>query len=518
MRGNRGDRELTRQAEILGALSLATDLSAGNPPGATLAATTIAVRIGRAMGLSETDLRVLYYAGILRFIGCTSTSEETSEMTLGDELTGYLAFTRSDPVDAASVEAELLAIWAPTKPMEERRALIDAILAMGPDVLALGHPHCVQAMALARRLPVPEGVVDVLRHLECRWDGQHPIHPPGPELAPAPLIIEFAVVAELHRRAGGPVSMLEVARARRGGQFAPRAVDALLEDPAGILDGLGPRGEWDTFLAAEPGAPLEVGPGGRRRAAEAMADFTDLKCRWFTGHSRKVAGLAFRAATEAGRIGEDAAQGLFDAGLLHDIGKNAVPNGIWTKPGPLTPLEDIEARTASFHTERILGLAPAFHDICDVACSAGERRDGSGFHRGTRLEDPRAAHLAVANLYDELTSDQPARAAMAPGEAAETLLAEVHAGRLPRAEVAAVLDCAGSGAAARDVWPDGMTKREAEVLRELARGKSNKEIARALGIAPKTVDNHLQNLFAKIGAESRTAAALYAMERGLFSI
>jgi DNA-binding CsgD family transcriptional regulator len=63
----------------------------------------------------------------------------------------------------------------------------------------------------------------------------------------------------------------------------------------------------------------------------------------------------------------------------------------------------------------------------------------------------------------------------------------------------------------------GLTARELDVLRQLARGKSMKEIARALGISPKTVDNHLQNLYGKIAVKTRAGATLFAMEHGLAS-
>ena len=168
---------MVRLAEILGPLSLATDMSAGNPPGTSMSATVIAVRIGQKLGFSQNDLSSLFYAGLLRFIGCTSTSSETAEITLGDELTGYLALSRADPADPISVRLELEAVFAPDRPMEEKRALIDMIVGMGPDVMALGMPHCRQAVAIAARLPVPQDVSPILARLESRWDDLHPVHP-----------------------------------------------------------------------------------------------------------------------------------------------------------------------------------------------------------------------------------------------------------------------------------------------------------------------------------------------------
>jgi DNA-binding CsgD family transcriptional regulator len=59
----------------------------------------------------------------------------------------------------------------------------------------------------------------------------------------------------------------------------------------------------------------------------------------------------------------------------------------------------------------------------------------------------------------------------------------------------------------------GLSPREAEVLGWVSRGKTNAEIARELFISPQTVRKHLENIFAKLGVRTRTAAAGYA--RGL---
>jgi two-component system, NarL family, response regulator LiaR len=63
--------------------------------------------------------------------------------------------------------------------------------------------------------------------------------------------------------------------------------------------------------------------------------------------------------------------------------------------------------------------------------------------------------------------------------------------------------------------PDMLTDREIEVLRLLAQGQANKEIARALHIAEKTVKTHVSNILAKLGVQSRTQAALYALRVGI---
>ena len=82
--------------------------------------------------------------------------------------------------------------------------------------------------------------------------------------------------------------------------------------------------------------------------------------------------------------------------------------------------------------------------------------------------------------------------------------------------VACVLAAAGRRPAPSPAgWPAELTDREVEVLRLIARGRSNREVAERLFISPKTVGRHVENLYRKIGVSSRAAAAVFAMEHRL---
>jgi HD-GYP domain-containing protein (c-di-GMP phosphodiesterase class II) len=504
-------------SDILGALSLATDLADGQAQGSAMGATVLATRIGDRMGLGSAELPELYWAALLRFLGCTAAAPEIAAVGFGVEQAVNHAFTIGDPFDADDMRRHLDAHMPKDVPEPERARTVDMIAGMKTQAYLLVEMHCDQARALSRRLPVPKGVADIVSLRHSRWDGQAPMHPSGQELPLNARIMEFAAAMELHRRAGGLQSMVDVARTRAGGQFDPAVTGAFLAAPQEIAAGLGQGRDFELFQSAEPGAAIVITRGEIRRVAEAYADFIDMKSRYYLGHSRKVAGLAYRAALASG-VDEGTCNAVFDASLLHDLGKSAIPNGILEKQAPLSRMEEMQFHAFSFHTEQILAMSPVFDPLREMACSVEERCDGSGYHRHIRLPEGSAALIAVANYYDELTRDLPARVAMSPGEAAEAVLAEVSAGRIPRQAARHVLDSAGhqrvTGLAA---LPDGLTAREAEVLRRLAQGLSTKEIAQALAVSPKTVDNQTQSIFRKIGAKSRTTAALYAMEHGIFS-
>jgi HD-GYP domain-containing protein (c-di-GMP phosphodiesterase class II) len=201
---------------------------------------------------------------------------------------------------------------------------------------------------------------------------------------------------------------------------------------------------------------------------------------------------------------------------VHDVGRVAVSSGVWRKPRPLTPDEWEQVRLHGYHGERALSRSPFLSSLLAVAFAHHERLDGSGYHRGSTaaaLSLP-ARLLAAADVYQALIEPRPHREALAPTRAGEVLREEAAAGRLDVSSVAAVLAAAGQPAP-RPVRPSGLTDRETEVLVLVARGLQTKQVARVLGISPKTADHHLQHAYAKIGVSTRAAAAVFAMEHGL---
>ena len=119
-----------------------------------------------------------------------------------------------------------------------------------------------------------------------------------------------------------------------------------------------------------------------------------------------------------------------------------------------------------------------------------------------------------------MTHDRPHRPALAPERAARQLEREVESGRLDASAVSAVLEAAGlvRQRRRRPAAPAGLSEREVEVLRLVARGLSNREIATRLVVSSRTAEHHVQHIYAKIGVSSRAAAALFAMEHGLLDV
>ena len=131
-------------------------------------------------------------------------------------------------------------------------------------------------------------------------------------------------------------------------------------------------------------------------------------------------------------------------------------------------------------------------------------------------------------FYDELRSDpkyfypntdegrEAYRLALSAAQAADELRTEAAKGRLAPDAVNAVLVAAGQP---REPVPRpaGLSERECDVLGLVARGLATKQVARQLGISPKTCDHHIQSVYSKVGVSTRAGAILFALEHGLVS-
>jgi HD-GYP domain-containing protein (c-di-GMP phosphodiesterase class II) len=203
--------------------------------------------------------------------------------------------------------------------------------------------------------------------------------------------------------------------------------------------------------------------------------------------------------------------------VVHDLGRLGVSNSIWDKPGPLGPGEWERIRLHPHITERMLRQSETLAPLGAIAVQHRERLDGSGYPRGLSggaISRP-ARILAAADAYQAMREPRPYRAALSGEAAAAELRGEARAGRLDPDVVEAVLGAAGHRVARRREGPAGLTQREIEVLRLLARGLSNRRMAERLVISPKTVANHVEHIYSKIGASNRAQASLFAVQHGL---
>jgi HD-GYP domain-containing protein (c-di-GMP phosphodiesterase class II) len=503
-----------RLAEVLAAVSLASDIGHDQPLEKSLRNAVIAVRLGEELGLAGRELSSVYYVALLRSMGCTGNSHETAVMFGGDDR-AFLGLVQElaggDALEWARGAAEHVAVTAPE--LAGTRTA-EWFLSVGRlEGRNAGASACEVSTTLARRLGLPTEVQAGLDQVYERWDGRGPGGIGGEALCVPARVSHVVDVIEIADRGGGVPAARELIRRRSGSHFDPELAAVFHRCAGELLADLDDLDMMRAALDAEPTPQPRCPRSELEGLARAIADFADLKSPWTLGHSPAVAELAAAAARPEDR------ETLMLAGLLHDLGRVAVPNGIWDKPKTLVAAQWERVRLHTYYTERILSRTPVFAGLAAIAGAHHEYLDGSGYHRGavadTLTDEMRL--LAVADAYVAMTNDRPHRAAMTGEGAAQQLRAAVDGGRLCGRAVAAVLDAAGVERAPAPAAPCGLSEREVEVLGLLAHGLTNKQIAGKLFLSAKTVQHHVAHIYDKIDRRTRAGAAMFAMEHRLVS-
>jgi HD-GYP domain-containing protein (c-di-GMP phosphodiesterase class II) len=358
----------------------------------------------------------------------------------------------------------------------------------------------------------------LFQHSEA-WNGEGaPRGLKGDDIVSAARIQRLSEDAAFFDDMGGVDLAVEALRKRAGGVLDPDLVEAFVADADDLLAEANAGDPRDRIMEIEPHPVAERPEADLVSVAAAFADAADLKTPFMHNHSTRVAELAIQAASRGG-LDSAATESLHLAALLHDIGRVGVSDVIWEKPGRLTTAEWELVRMHPYHSERILAVSRTLQPIARLAGLHHERLDGSGYYRGCAASEiPMAARiLAAADAFVAMTQRRPYRPAMEPDRAAEELRADARAGKLDPDAVAAVLEGAGQGKRAENLRPLGLSDREIEVLRLVAQGHSNPEIAELLTISRRTAEHHVQHIYSKIGVSTRPGAALFAVQQNLLA-
>jgi HD-GYP domain-containing protein (c-di-GMP phosphodiesterase class II) len=503
--------------EIVAAFSLASDLGLGQPMEHVLRSWLIAARLGACLGMDPAERGALYYVSTLAWVGCVADTPEVAAW-FGDDIsfrTGYYEF---DLAGLPMLGFMLRHVGAGSPALYRLRLGAKLVVTGGKGIQQGLLSHCLTTARMAERFGLDdERVCQPLQQVFARWDGKGmPQGMAGEDIALPMRLFHLADMVEVHHRTGGPEAAIEVARAKRGKQFDPAVVDAFCKVAADVLGEPTEEPDWATLIADEPSLQRRLTEDELDGALEAVGDFTDLRSAPRSGHSRATAGLAARAATELGLPAAEVTA-VRRAALVHDIGMHGVPSSILDKPSPLTSTETERLRMHPYYTQRMLARPEALARLGAIASLVRERCDGSGYHRG--LSGPAiqvsARVLAVACSFQAMTEPRRYRPALTTKQAVAVLRDDVRAGRFDTRAVDAVLAAAGQPRTRRHTGPAGLTPREVEVLTLIARGVSTKQVAARLFITPKTAETHIERIYAKTGASTRSTATLFAMQHGL---
>ena len=422
--------QIVSLAEIVGAFSYALDITEGQPAGHAVRCCWIGSHIGKAIGLSAQERDDLYYALLLKDLGCSSNAARICELYQADDRAFKQGYKTVGTGLAATIHF-IASRTARAAPLHRRAAAIGHILKNGDGIAQeLIISRCTRGADIARSLRFDDAVAVGIYHLDEHWDGSgRPAHLRGDRIPLASRIALLAQVVDVfHGHAGRVAAMDEVAR--RSGSWLDPALAAAFAKVA--ADPLFWSGLASPFLDAKL---LALAPHEHRRTvdddyldsiATAFGSVIDAKSPFTAGHSVRVADLAQKIGAEMGVL-PARRRWLHRAALLHDVGKLGVSNSILDKPGKLDEREWVLMRDHAVHTQAILGRIGILADLAPIAAAHHEKLDGCGYPLGLKDGQIRRETriITVCDYYDALTSDRPYRAATTRTDAMAIIAAEV---------------------------------------------------------------------------------------------
>ncbi len=406
-------------SEVLSALTFALDLTDGAVPGHSLRTCLLGMRLAAALGVPAADLTSLYYALLLKDIGCSDSAARFSQILGADDhiwsISNWAGELATDPVLLERIWREVL----PGVPLPGRIGRMLGTSSDSPDSresIRLQSSRLPQTM---QHLGMSHATIETVCCIDERWDGSG--LPSGLRGESIPLLARICSVAQTldaFATEHGSETALRMVRSRRGTWFDPEVVRAMqhLHTSGKLWKFCRPADVEETraeVLRGDPGISAPLTPDRVDRICEAFGNVVDAKSPFTYHHSLGVTEVAVSLGRELDLAPERLSL-VRRAAFLHDIGKLAVPNRILDKRGRLTPQEWTVVTRHPALSGSILCRVSAFRELAVLAAEHHERLDGTGypFHLCMEQLSVESRIIALADCYAAMAEDRPYRAGL----------------------------------------------------------------------------------------------------------
>jgi putative nucleotidyltransferase with HDIG domain len=404
-----------RLSDVISALSVALDLTEGQPMGHAIRSCLIGMRIADELQLPPEQRSDLYYALLLKDSGCSSNAARLFQIMGADELTAKREIKFEDWTKASiSGLRYLLRNVLPGAPLPRRLWRIFQIaLQQRVNNADLIGTRCERGAQIARQIGLSEATAKAIHSLDEHWNGGgYPESLRGEEIPILARILNVSQTAEVFAHRSGPGAAVKAVAERSGRWFDPEIVRVVqsLDQDKDLWERVQSPNAREHVLSMEPGVALAASPERIDSICQAFAQVIDAKSPYTFHHSVGVAEAA-SAIAEQMCLAPPSCTLVRRAALLHDIGKLSVSNAILEKPDKLTAEEWAIMRMHPAYTRTILANIRGFDQLAYVAGAHHERLDGTGYPEGLRAESMSipARIIAVADVYQALTEKRPYR-------------------------------------------------------------------------------------------------------------
>ncbi len=408
-----------RMSDLISALSLALDLTEGQPMGHSVKTCLLGMRLAEILGLGVQQRSDLYYALLLKDAGCSSNAARVYEIFGGDERQAKKEVKTTDwsRVTYDGLEYLMRNVMPGRSRLDRVLAIASIAIHRKEQSVELFQTRCERGGQIARKIGFSDATTRAIYSLDEHWDGKgFPHEIKDQEIPLLSRIMNLCQTLEVFVAVNGLHDAFEVIEERSGTWFDPEIVAASrqLAKDAGLWETLEGPDVREKVIEMEPLGVFQFADDAKLDSVcEAFADVIDIKSPYTHAHSKGVMSAAVAISTQLG-LPESELTTIRRAALLHDIGKLSVPNKILDKPGKLTAEEWEAVRLHPYYTQRILERISGFAHLAFIASTHHEKLDGSGYYRNLRATQlPMASRaIAVADVHDALSSKRPYREAL----------------------------------------------------------------------------------------------------------
>lgn len=419
-----GDGSLSL-SEIISALSFALDLTEGAVQGHALRSCLLGMRIAAEAKLPQEQTSSLYFALLLKDVGCSSNAGRMCQIIDGDDRIVRADARLEDWTKLHRPGASgLKLLWENVVPDATPAARVARILRMGimqhrnnEELMGL---RCARGASILDKLGMGHAAAQAVRSLDEHWDGDgYPDSLKGEQI---PLLARICAIAQhldVFSSDRGTDEAIKTLEQRSGTWFDPELVRVavslhrrrILWTNCALTDS-----QEDTRKAVldfDGDRRHRLESGQVDQICEAFADVVDAKSHFTFRHSLGVADAAFGIAHAMG-LSPDRIQLVRRTALLHDIGKLGVPNSILDKVGALSAEEWKAVHPHPTMTRHILERVGPFQEMAVIAGEHHEKLDGSGYPNRLMAADLslESRIIAVADVYGALSEERPYRPAL----------------------------------------------------------------------------------------------------------
>lgn len=424
--------------EILSALSFALDITEGARPGHSVRTCLLGMRLGKQMELSDPALADLYYALLLKDIGCSSNAARMADAFRAEDqvVKHHFKFIDREKLGKPNREA-LTFVWnniAPRTSVWNRIRQMYRMIGRPGDLTAeVIEARCERGAVILHKLGMRLETCAAVYSLDEHWNGRGlPDHLAAEDI---PLLGRICAVAQhldLFCSEFGPARAMDLLAERSGSWYDPEVVRAAQSlHQQGLLWALclhdsNPESLQAAVLALDPGSSVALAASDIDLVCSGFADVIDAKSPFAYRHSVNTTEAAVLISGAMG-LPTDRIEVVGRSALLHDIGMLGVPNTILDKPGPLTQEEWAAIHHHPVLGQQILSRVRAFHEVASLAGQHHEKLDGSGYpgHLSGERLSIESRILTVADVLSAAMESRSYRHDLNPAQIQQQLALEV---------------------------------------------------------------------------------------------